>query len=201
MNRLLGTAAVATLLLLTACAGLPESTRGTQAWNEHRARLDALDHFTASGKIALRTAEQAESASLVWQQQGAASHLQLSGPMGLAATTIDSDGRQLEIRRGEEYSRWDIDDPDMDGTPAWNLPLKALPHWLKGAPAPGLPLHSLQLDDQGQLPQQFQQQGWTVVYESFGSFESFQLPTRLRVFRHETSARIILRQWQDLGPL
>jgi len=191
--------AVLLLLCLAGCAGAPRPGVEPGNWNDHRARLDALTRFTTQGKIALRTPEQAESASLLWQQVGEATHLRLTGPMGLSATTVDSDGRQLEIRQGEDRSQWSLDDPAVTGSAAGHLPLRALPHWLKGVPAPGLPLEDLTLDENSQLAVQLQQQGWTVEYQSYETFQSYRLPTRLTLFSDETSARIILRNWQDLG--
>ncbi len=189
-------AAVAALMLLTACAGRPEPTPGT--WHAQQASIAAIRYFTASGKIALRTTRQAESASLLWQQLGDASHLRLSGPMGLSATTVDSDGKQVVIRQGDETRHWDVDDPALHYSAAWNLPLHALQYWLKGVPDPELDIETLRLDPAGRLPLSLQQQGWLVEYQEFSEFEGFTLPTRLRVSRKDTSARIILRHWQDI---
>ncbi len=191
--------ALAMSLLLSACAGLPEPTVAPTDWREQRARIDAIDHFTAQGKVALRTAEQAETASLVWQQAGESSHLRLSGPMGVSATTVTSNGSEVVIRQGDTTQRWDIDDPALQPTPGWDLPLGALQHWLKGVPDPGLGVDKLELDAAGVLPKTLQQQGWRIDYQAFAQFEGFTLPTRLQVVREATRARILLRQWQDIS--
>ena len=192
MNRALVVLTCCGLLLLSGCAGMRQPSPPEQAWEQRRLQLQMLDHWTASGKIALRTAEQAETASLVWQQVGEATHLRLSGPMGISATTVDSDGRQLEIRRGDEYSRWQLDDPALEDQNSWQLPLLALHHWMKGIPDPQLPVESLTLDESGQLPSQIRQQGWTVDYRDFALFEQYRLPTRLRLYKGDTRARIVL---------
>ncbi|TDG12398.1 outer membrane lipoprotein LolB [Seongchinamella unica] len=187
------------LLAMSGCAGLPGPAPGEQSWQRHREQLQQLSHWTASGKIALRTPDQAESASLLWQQMGESSHLRLSGPMGISATTVDSDGRLLEVRQGEDYSRWDLDDPGLGAEHTWDLPVRSLHHWLKGIPAPEAPVESLLLDEAGQLPQQLQQSGWTIDYQQFSSFGDYLLPTRLQLSRGATKARIILREWGDLS--
>ena len=187
------------LLALAGCAGMPGPEPGNANWQSHRDQIQQLSHWTASGKIALRTPEQAESASLLWQQIGESSHLRLSGPMGISATTVDSDGRLLEVRQGDDYSRWDLDDPDLGSEHTWDLPIRSLHHWLKGIPAPESPVESLLLDAAGLLPQQLQQLGWTIDYQQFASFDGYLLPTRLQVARGETRARIILREWGDLS--
>lgn len=186
------------LLVLSGCAGQSQQVPGEESWQAREAQLARLDHWTASGKIALRTAEQAESASLLWQQMGEATHLRLSGPLGVSATTVDSDGHQLEVRQGDDYSRWNLDDPNLAQPGGWDLPLRSMHYWLKGIPDPDLAVESLQLDEPGQLPQLLQQQGWTVEYQQFSRFDDYRLPTKLRVFRGETQARILLRNWADL---
>lgn len=187
------------LLFLGACAGMGKPPPTTSSWQAQRAHIDTITHFTASGKIALRSPEQAESASLLWQQMGSATHMRLSGPMGLSATTVDSDGSEVVIRQGDDSSRWKLDDAALPDRPGWNLPLRSLHHWLKGVPAPDLEVEALQLNSTGQLPDSLQQAGWLVSYEEFAEFEGFTLPTRLRVSREDTSARIILRRWQDIA--
>lgn len=191
-------ATASALLLLAACAGTPETDPFPGDWQAQRAHIEAIADFTASGKIALRTAEQAESASLFWQQFGESSHLRLSGPLGLSSTTVDSNGQEVVIRQGDETRRWNIDEHRPQGTPGLDLPLEALQFWLRGVPAPGLELELLRLDPAGALPQILQQQGWRVEYQAFANFEGYTLPTRLKVSRQDTSARIILRQWQGI---
>lgn len=190
--------AALSLLLLGACTATgPVQTGGD--WQRQRDRVAALSHFTASGKIAMRTREQAESGSLLWQQLGSATHIRLSGPMGLAATTVDSDGRILEVRRGEEYSRWDLEDADLEGRSTWNLPLRALAYWLRGMPAPDMPVDALDIDTEAGLPQRIEQDGWVVSYGGFGEFQGYTLPTRIEANRESTRARIVLREWSDLA--
>ena len=157
--RLHHLATASALLFLAACASVPEPDATSGNWAAQRQRIEAIEYFTASGKITLRTAEQAESASLLWQQLGESSHLRLSGPMGLSATTVDSNGQQVVIRQGDETRRWDIDDPAPEYTLGWSLPLRALQYWLKGVPAPGLELEELSLDPEGKLPRSLRRVG------------------------------------------
>ncbi len=197
MKQGLATLFTVGLLALAGCAAMPAPDRASQVWEEQRAALAVHSHWKSSGKSAVRTAEQAESASLLWQQIGEATHIRLSGPMGISATTVDSDGQLLEVRQGDDYSRWNLDDPTLAEDGGWKLPLRSLPHWLKGVPDPDLPLETLELDDNRQLPPQIKQQGWTVEYQQFSRFGEFLLPTRMEVYRGETRARILLREWGD----
>ena len=183
------------LIVLAGCATRPIPPPLETSWVEHQARMQALQYWSAEGKLALRTDQGSESASFDWQQEDHQTRLQLQGPLGVNATTLISDGRQLEFRRGEERRLWDISNPEtIARETGWYLPLEALPHWLRGLPAPQLDVDGLQL--QHQRLRTLSQGGWTIHYDDYGVFETFTLPTRLEMTRGDTRARIIVRTWQ-----
>jgi outer membrane lipoprotein LolB len=189
------------LALLAGCTGLAEREPTSAGWKAHSAQLAELQRWTANGKLALRTADASDSASMVWQQHDRDTHLQLSGPLGMGATTIESDGQQLDIRRGDEQQTLDISTPDaiMLNT-GWDLPLHALTYWLKGLPAPDTDIQKLDLNPQTQVLQSLQQDGWDIRFESYGKFQSYILPTRLRIERGATLVKVVIAQWQMPDP-
>jgi outer membrane lipoprotein LolB len=185
------------LLLLAGCAALEQREPASAGWQAHSRQLAQLQQWTASGKLAVRSADTAESASLVWQQDDQDTHLKLSGPLGVGATTIYSDGQQLEIQRGDEHRTLDISTPDaIVLNTGWDLPLLALAYWLKGLPSPHAKVQKLELDPQTELLQNLQQDDWEVHYEQYGQFDEFALPTRLQIQRGETRAKVIISHWQ-----
>ena len=144
--------------------------------------------------MALRNAERAESANLSWSQQGNKTWLNLSGPIGLGATTITTDGRFLEVTRADSLQRFDVSSPEaMARETGWNLPLHALHYWLKGIPAPNLEVQE-QVIEQG-LMNYLRQSGWTISYQSYGQFGPLILPTRLQIETQDSRARLIVRKW------
>ena len=66
-------------------------------------------------------------------------------------------------------------------------------------PAPGLAVEALQFGPQDGLPVMLRQDGWTIHYGDFASFQGYMLPTRLDAHRQDSSARIIVREWRDLS--
>jgi len=185
------------LLLLGGCAGPDTRDTATLSWVEHQASLGQFQYWSARGKLALRTSDRAESATLLWRQQGAHSELHLSGPIGMGATTIHSNGQQMEIRQGDERRVIDISTPDaIARNTGWDLPLQALPYWLKGLPAPREEVQLLELDQD--LLRSLQQDGWSVQYQQYEQFDQKMLPTRLRIQRGDTSVRMIIGNWQAL---
>jgi len=185
------------LLLVAGCAGLDQRAPTSAGWQAHSQQLATLQEWTASGKLAVRTADAAESAGMIWQQHDQNTHLQLSGPLGVGATTIYSDGQRLDIRQGDEHRTLDISTPDaILLNTGWDLPLLALTHWLKGLPSPDSTVQQLKLDPQTELLQNLRQDDWEVHYEQYEQFQEFMLPTRLQIQRGETRAKVIISHWQ-----
>ena len=86
--------------------------------------------------------------------------------------------------------------PDNELRLCWELPLQALPYWLKGAPSPQLPVESLELDSERDLLRALQQDDWQIDYLEYEDFHGLTLPTRLQIQRASTVVKIILRDWQ-----
>jgi len=183
-------------LLLAACAAQPPRAPDSN-WEQHRSRLEALVIWSAQGKLALRTPDLSESASLDWRQHGVITRLQLSGPLGVAATTLYSNGQTLEIRQGDETRSWNLDDTTaVQRSTGWDLPLRAMPHWIRGLPAPGMPVQALETGPDPALLQLLKQDDWEIHYEAYADFGDLTLPTRMRAERGDTSVRLIIRDWQ-----
>lgn len=182
------------LIGLGGCAGRPVVESAGQAWQQHRTEMAALGNWDAGGKLALRRGDQAETANLAWQQRGGNTVLQLSGPLGLQATEIRSDGSELQVQRDGEVEYYDISSPEaVQAHTGWDLPLQALPYWLKGIPAPHSPATELTVRDN--LLYQLRQDGWLVRYERYGRFGDHVLPTRLSIERRDTRARVVIQRW------
>ena len=182
--------------MLAACSTSPQKSPATASdWLSHQAEISAWDSWDVSGKIALRTPQQAESASIEWQQRAELSDLRLSGPLGMAATRVSSDGQRLTITRGDAVEEIDASSPAaVQAATGWPLPVRQLPYWLRGIPAPGETLNESVSDG---LLRQLSQDGWQVDYLDYGDFAGLTLPTRIRVEGHDLSAKLIIRQWRD----
>jgi outer membrane lipoprotein LolB len=156
-----------------------------------------LTSWGAEGKLALRTPTQSESANVNWQQQGETTRLRLNGPLGVAATSFYSNGRILVIRQGEESSTLDLSDPGaLRRRTGWDLPLLALPHWIKGVPAPDIEIQYMEAGPDPALLQVLKQDDWEIRYEAYASFEGLNLPVKLNIRHLDTTVRLIIREWQ-----
>ncbi len=185
-------------LALTGCAGTPGPSSENPAWPQRVSQLSNLSHWRVSGKLALRTPEQSQSGNLDWTQNGRHTHILLSGPLGMGATAIESDQKTLRLTQDGNTQIFDISSSGQANVvPGWDLPLRALPHWIMGLPTPENPANTKTLENN--LMQQLQQDGWTITYERYGQFEGYMLPTRIKIVRGGTQARLVLRNWTEFA--
>ena len=189
---------VSSYMLLASCADLPQRVSSDLNWQDREAQLKALSHWKASGKLAIRSAEQSESATMEWSQTNNITRILLSGPMGLGAISIESDEQSLQISRDGQTRHYDISSSSAErSVMGWDLPLQALPYWVLGLPAPGDNVRE-QVVEQGLL-RRVEQLGWTVTYEDYAQFAQYLLPTRLTIERTDTRARLFIRTWSSFS--
>ncbi len=184
---------VALVLLLGACATPPPLPPGATTFEDHRSQLMALEHWSFSGRVAIKTATSADSASLKWRQRGDDLEMTLAGPVGIKEATLTRrDGQLALLRNGERQPLDPYDDP-LATEFGWSLPLAYLPFWLRGLPAPDIPVAQRELSD-GRLSQ-LSQAGWDLEYTEYQDVNGRALPRRIRFSRAEVSGKILLKEW------
>ena len=181
-------------LLLTGCASQPSEVIPDLPWEQRRAVLATLENWKINGKLALRRTDLAESANMVWVQEGDVAFVSLTGPWGIAATRLRSDGSTLEVTQGEESAIYDISTPEAvaDST-GWDLPVHSLSTWVLGIPHDDTSAGDMQIDND--LVQAFSEEGWQIQYERYEQFGLYTLPTRMRVENDNIRATIIMYDW------
>jgi outer membrane lipoprotein LolB len=188
------------LLSLAAChtlarAPTPAST-AISPWIERRAALQAIDDFQFNGQLAAATATEGFSASIRWQQQGAASDVLLRAPLGVGGAHIvladgalritGSDGSQLQ---GESARA------ELVRLLGFEPPLASLRYWLLGAPDPRQPDAIEMLDDSQRLTR-LQQGDWQVDYAEYMQSGDRTLPRRIAVQRGALRLKLRVSNWR-----
>ncbi|MEP6389389.1 MAG: lipoprotein insertase outer membrane protein LolB [Halioglobus sp.] len=184
--------AFATLMLfLAGCATQTSTVVPDSAWEQRRATLTELDEFKADGKIALRTSERSDSASMIWVQSGGSSYVNLSGPLGTGATNLRSDGKTVTITRNGEVQTYSAE--DYESLDDFGIPVGTIGYWARGIPDPALPIDDIAVTDN--LLQSLVQSGWTITYTGYDHFGSYTLPTRLQLSKGSSVVTIFLYDW------
>lgn len=192
MNRRLAACAIA--LLAAGCATLPQPGDAVE-WPARRSQLQALEHWTLNGRIAVAAGAEGFSGGLTWRQDGAQAAIEMRGPTGGRALSIAVNGEVFSVTDGAG-ARVDGEDAqrllaDRLGTA---LPIGQLRYWLVGAPAPEVP-HQETLGAEQRLSQ-LEQAGWRISYTSYRSVGDQVLPVRLELTTDGLRLRLAVADWR-----
>ena len=181
-------AAFAALLaaLLGACAAVP---RGREL-----AAVDpaALSSFELSGRINLKVQKEAFPGRVRWQHAPAADELWFYSPVGTAVAHLqqNDDGARVTTAQGREHRADDLRQLALEVL-GWDLPLEALPYWVRGIPWPQAEVRDAKRDPQGRL-QHLEQGDWRVTYLGWGANG---LPAKLDLLGQRLRMRLVVDRW------
>lgn len=194
MNRRLAACAIA--LLAAGCATLPQPGDAVD-WPVRRSQLQALEHWTLNGRIAVAAGAEGFSGGLTWRQDGAQAAIEMRGPTG---------GRALSIAvNGEEFSVTDGAGARVDGEDAQRLladrlgtalPIGQLRYWLVGAPAPAPAAPHQETLGAEQRLLQLEQAGWRISYTGYRSVGDQALPVRMELTTDNLRLRLAVADWR-----
>lgn len=187
-------AACTVALLAAGCATLPPPAE-IEDWPARRQALQALDHWTLSGRMAVAAGTEGFSGGLSWRQDGAQAAIELRGPMGGRALSIRVDGERLSVTDGDgETVKGDAATRLLARYIGASLPIAELRYWVIGAPAPGIPHHETTGTDQ--RLQLLEQSGWRVAYAGYRSAGEQALPARLEITTGDLRLRLVVSDWR-----
>jgi len=201
----LATAGACLLACLSGCA-LPQSrpaapgtgpTPETQAaWEMHRASLSVLRDWTLKGRIAVQTEDDGWHGGLYWKQAGDDYRLRFNAPLGQGSIEVYSVADGVELRTSKKRSRH-ARTPEglMQQDLGWHLPVTGMRYWIKGTPAPGGNVGSMELDGDGRL-HRLEQSGWRVEFSDYRESGLFWLPASIAFENGDVRVRIRVTRWE-----
>ena len=185
--------------LLSGCA-----TRGTISEPEiepavRRATLEAIDHWEARGRIALKTPDANGQGNFAWTQTGERAVLRLSGPFGASAYEIRWEPARLTVlsKDGEvtaDYAGPDAAERFLHEQLGWSLPVANTRHWLLGLAGPGSP--AIETKDASGLLAGLTQDGWQVRYDEYRPQDGIAMPRKLVFESAAGRIRLVIDAWQ-----
>lgn len=189
-------------LLLDGCALRPAETVTVRDRAQIEQRLLALDAWRARGRIAVKSGRDGGQGDLLWEQQGEAARIRLSGPFGAGGYEIRWDAHRLGIRsRNGEFERAytgaDAVEQFLIEQIGWSFPAASIRYWLLGLADPALPVERIWGAD-GALAT-LRQDGWSVSYEGYIWHDGLALPARLTALGPGARVRLVVDRW-ELGP-
>lgn len=170
------------VLTLTGCQTLPTSTPTPTTLP------DAPIQFDISGKIGITSVSpdgtQSNTAFYAWAQDGERFAIDLTGALGIGATSISFDGKTASLSN-QQVGDITANTPEellLQAT-GWQAPISQLPYWIVGRAAPSDSTHSF--DEQGNITTATNGD-WAAQFEYKNN-----KPSRLRI-THTDGHRVIM---------
>lgn len=185
-------------LLICSCTTLqPLSPANNQtlSWSERAQQLTTISKWTLQGVAGIRTAKNAWTASLFWQQQKSAYQLHLFGPLGMNRIQLAGNAEQVTLSTSSQAPITAQDAQSLlQQQLGWKLPVNHLQYWIRGIPAPDKKA-KLTKDNFNHLLT-LQQDGWEINYQQYSNIDGIDLPTRLNLTNPQIQLRLVIKQWQ-----
>ncbi len=186
-------------VLLGGCAVTPQQPSVSGAPDlALQKQLQSLQHWTMNGKLAVKTAGDAYSAHLVWQQQDDGFDIRLSGPAGLKATHIYGMPGGVVFEQGDRTERAGSAKHLSEKLLGWPLPAAELVSWLRGLPAQSQPVEFASYSQEGRL-MALQQADWHIRFSQYTRQGILFLPGRIEARRGDLLITLLAKQW-TVGP-
>jgi len=187
------------LLLLgtVACTPPPKpSLTPAQSWPQRQVRLQSLQQWHITGRLAVSAEEEGWQASLDWQQNQQHYLLRILAPLGMGGVHLKggADGVTLTFDSGQPPLHAARAEDLLQAMFGWSIPVDQLRYWLVGMPAPDTQA-SIQLDQANRLLE-MQVDNWQVSYQRYGTYKGYQLPEKLTLKRPGYRLRLVIQEWQ-----
>lgn len=183
------------LLLASGCALRPPAPVEREVqWQTHQHQVTQLNIWQVQGKIGIRTADDAGSAYLNWEQRGDEYRITLSGPLGQGATRISGTRHQAQLETGDDIYTAPSPELLLWQHTGWLIPLDHLLSWIKGIPD-GASDATLHWNEFGALAS-LQQAGWRLSYDHYADSLGELLPHRITLDKDDLTVKVIIKSWQ-----
>lgn len=198
MQALLRWVQLVAVLTLPGCAALQQQAEPASDLATHQRHLDNLAEirqFNIQGRIGVQTEGRGFSGSTRWQHQAKQDTIALFSPLGgqvadinvtpESVVLVDSDGKSYRAADAETLTQ---------KTLGWRLPMKGLPDWVLGRPAPGN-VEDVHWDQSGRVTR-LKQHGWDISYAQYQDSQGYQLPGKVTLVSPKLNLKLIIERWE-----
>jgi len=194
-NHLLLWVGALLITLLSGCATTSYEAINADESIFAKPSLSELDNWKINAKLGIRTATDAQSMHMLWQQQGETYQLRLNGPLGFGSAYIVGNSEQAEIQKDEQLITASPQQLTMEltGIP---LPITAMSWWVKGLVSPNhTSATSIERTQTGQL-KSFKQAGWHISILRYSQTGPYLTPKKIAGRQGELSFKLIISDWE-----
>ncbi len=160
--------------------GAVANSEQLRLWNQHLTSLSAVSQWDLKGRMAVRTSQRSDTASVIWHRGDASDRLDIYGPFGSGHVKIAADQSGASLIDASQTVNTAASIRELLYAEAgWPVPFDALKYWLIGAPLPATAAQ-WQLDDKGRLLW-LRQSGWYISFTEYKRRGGLDLPRKLKL--------------------
>lgn len=191
---------VVLLAFVSGCTSLPKRELTENNQLQRRQQLKSISSWTLTGRLGIKSPNEANSMSFKWQHDVNNKLLLLYGTFGNSYAKLSQSNNQatLELSDNRVYQSDNVEEL-LHNVLGYPLPVDHLEYWVRGLPFPG-EKSELTYDALGYLKSIIYKQ-WIITfnkYQHFNSFDNISLPGKIKVTNGEVTLRLSLRKW-DMG--
>ena len=185
-------------LLLASCT--TSSSLTDRNWQVHQSLISNTSYWTLQGRLNIRQANNSDTVSINWQQREQDFEINLSGALGIGATTISGNQNFTSLQQGNENPVEAANIGELSRSYlGYELPTEALLYWVRGIPSPNSPA-SMEFNENQLLASLSQRdaQGnnWQLEYDRYQDSDGLSLPGRIRMSHPDYLLTFIIQSWQ-----
>ncbi|QUX97009.1 outer membrane lipoprotein LolB [Marinomonas sp. CT5] len=176
--------------LISAC-----SSRPTGPTTPPPESVDAITKWETSGRVGIRTKNDAISGNFNWQKDPTTFALNIVGPFGQGATNLNQSANGTVTLSYEDKVITGNDPASLlQQELGWEFPVNQVTYWIRGLAAP-TSMAKVTKDPKNQLPEKIEQDGWTISYRNFTKVDGLSLPQKMQVSNPPFRVNLIINQW------
>ncbi|MEE4244868.1 MAG: lipoprotein insertase outer membrane protein LolB [Kangiellaceae bacterium] len=193
-HQLLTALFIVTSFLLSACQQKPTLTNlPDNMTTELRANyLKRAEYWQLTGRIAIITEQESDSANISWQRSAGKSVLRIYGTLGTtyALLTVEAGKAVVELPDDKVYHG---NDPEqlLWQTTGWIIPVNKMQQWILGV---NDETDSVTTNEAG-LPASINFKPWTVKYQKYSKFAGLTMPKKLRANHPDITLKFSIHNW------
>jgi len=157
--------------------------------------VDAISKWETSGRVGIRTPDDAISGNFNWQKAPKTFALSIVGPFGQGATKLNQKESGL-VTLAYEDKIITGDDPAtlLQDELGWAFPVKQVTYWIRGLASPS---SSAQITKEigSETISKIEQDGWVVTYNNFTEIDGLSLPQKMQVSNPPFRVNLIINEW------
>ncbi|MFT5452321.1 MAG: outer membrane lipoprotein LolB [Enterobacterales bacterium] len=186
------------LAFISGCVSLPKTELAENNQQQRKQLLEAIESWTLTGRLGIKSPDQANSLSFKWQHDANQKLLLFYGTFGNTYARLSQSKNQatLELSDDRVYQSDNVEEM-LQLVLGYPLPVDHLDYWVRGLAFPG-EKSELTYDALGYLNKIIYKQ-WTITfknYQHFKTFDDISLPGKIKVTNGEVTLRLSLRKWQ-----